>query len=120
MGKNSVWEPIMSEQNGMPDLQSLEALLLRRIADLEATLSKTTFERDKARKMVVDLCDFYSPEDRELTPEAIERLRNGPQGPSISEIVKKFETTPEAWADRKLAFCRNNWFGTVTVSGSLS
>ena len=24
------------------------------------------------------------------------------------------------WADRKLAFCRNNWFGSVPDSGSIS
>jgi len=50
------------------------------------------------------------------------RLGNEPglKNRGMTRIWNKFTSSESVWADRKLAFCRNNWFGTVTVSGSLS
>jgi len=47
----------MAESYGAQDRYSPEALLFRRIAELEAALEKSNFERDKSRNMVNDLCD---------------------------------------------------------------
>jgi len=58
----------------------------------------------------VVVVDIVTEKQFNLHNEVIQAGRSNP----------KFIKEDLPWADRKLAFCRNNWFGTVTVSGSLS
>ena len=78
----------MTELNGAPNPQDAD-LLLKRIVELEETLAKRTYERDKARKMVNDLCDHLLPDDR-FTDEDIEKMLAEGGHTSIGEILLEF------------------------------